>query len=157
MTAASRLSCIDDVLGTLVCGARNACVGVVGAAQIDRNGDINTSLVNDELQVGSGGASDVAASAREVVVLTRSDRMVEKVDYVTSPGTRVRCVVTDQCVFEREGPHAAWTVVDVYEDCQAGVASLRDRCPWSCRWSLLRRPAISPSPDERAFLQEHVA
>jgi glutaconate CoA-transferase subunit B len=67
--------------------------GFVGAAQIDRYGNVNTSVIGtmDRPKVrlpGSGGANDIVSSCRELFVITRHEarRFVERVDFVTSPG-----------------------------------------------------------------------
>ncbi len=106
MAGAARLTSIEDVLGALACGADNRCLAVIGAAQIDATGAVNSTRLGDgTLLVGSGGAHDLAAAAAEVVVLVRCDRkrMVAAVDYVTSPGRAVTHVVTDRATFQRTG------------------------------------------------------
>ena len=67
--------------------------GLLGAAQIDKFGNINTSLIGniEKPKVrfpGSGGANDIASSATRVIisVIHEKRRFVEKVDFVTSPG-----------------------------------------------------------------------
>jgi glutaconate CoA-transferase subunit B len=67
--------------------------GLLGAAQIDKFGNINTSLIGsiEKPKVrlpGSGGANDIASSATRVVISVTHEkrRFVEKVDFVTSPG-----------------------------------------------------------------------
>lgn len=67
--------------------------GLLGGAQIDRHGNINTSLIGDRAtpQVrlpGSGGANDIASACRETYIVTMHEprRFVERVDFVTSPG-----------------------------------------------------------------------
>lgn len=67
--------------------------GFVGAAQIDRFGNVNTSFIGpvDRPKVrlpGSGGANDIMSSCREILVITKHERrrFVERVDFVTSPG-----------------------------------------------------------------------
>jgi glutaconate CoA-transferase subunit B len=68
-------------------------VGFLGAAQIDRFGNINTTVIGayDHPTVrlpGAGGAPEIAASAREVLVLLRQTprSFVERLDFVTSAG-----------------------------------------------------------------------
>jgi glutaconate CoA-transferase subunit B len=68
-------------------------VGFLGAGQIDRFGNLNTTVVGpyDAPRVrlpGSGGACDIALLARRVFVITpQSPRVfVDRVDFVTSPG-----------------------------------------------------------------------
>ena len=85
-------------------------VGILGAAQIDRHGNINTTVIgpyekpNVRLP-GSGGAAEIAIHAKRVLVVTRLDKRAfpEKVDFVTSPGDRVERVITDKCIFDRDG------------------------------------------------------
>jgi glutaconate CoA-transferase, subunit B len=79
-----------DVMGFLQSG--RVGVGFVGAAEVDRFGNLNTTLVSGKAGVvrlpGSGGASDIASLSQRLVVLLnhRRHRLVEKVHYVTSPG-----------------------------------------------------------------------
>ncbi|MGD0423123.1 MAG: CoA-transferase [Candidatus Bathyarchaeia archaeon] len=67
--------------------------GLLGAAQIDKFGNINTSILGDYTRPkvrlpGSGGANDIASSASQVIisVIHEKRRFVEKVDFITSPG-----------------------------------------------------------------------
>ena len=85
-------------------------VGFLGAAQIDRFGNINTTVIGsyDKPKVrlpGSGGAAEIAIHAKRIVVVTKLDKRAfpAKVDFVTSPGDRVTRVITDKCVFDRDG------------------------------------------------------
>jgi glutaconate CoA-transferase subunit B len=68
-------------------------VGFLSGAQIDRLGNINTTVIGeyDEPSVrlpGSGGAPEIASSCREVIVVMRHRQraFVEQVDFVTSVG-----------------------------------------------------------------------
>ncbi|MFI9009072.1 CoA-transferase subunit beta [Actinosynnema sp. NPDC053489] len=68
-------------------------VGFLGAAQLDRFGNLNTTVIGDyrdpDVRLpGAGGAPEIAASCREVVVVVRQTRrtFVERVDFVTSFG-----------------------------------------------------------------------
>lgn len=106
--SATRLSSIEDNLGALACGGENRCLAVIGCAEADRAGNVNSSRSGGKLLVGSGGASDLCSSAAEVVVLCRADRLVERVEYVTSPGRRVLTLVTEDAVLERASADAPW-------------------------------------------------
>jgi glutaconate CoA-transferase, subunit B len=82
--------------------------GFLGAAQIDRFGNINTTVIGPDYQhpkvrlPGAGGAPEIAASCRQVIVIVRQSRrtFVERVDFVTSfgygsgPGDRERLGLT---------------------------------------------------------------
>jgi glutaconate CoA-transferase subunit B len=68
-------------------------VGFLGAAQIDRFANINTTVIGDyddpEVRLpGAGGAPEIAASCGEVIVIVRQTprAFVERVDFVTSVG-----------------------------------------------------------------------
>src|SRR5918998_2179869 len=68
-------------------------VGFLGAAQIDRHANINTTVIGDYDRPrtrlpGSGGACEIAINAREVFVIMRQSRrsFVERIDFRTSPG-----------------------------------------------------------------------
>ncbi|ASW54961.1 CoA-transferase subunit beta [Plantactinospora sp. KBS50] len=68
--------------------------GFLGAAQLDRYGNINTTVIGSDYTApavrlpGAGGAPEIAASCGEVVVVARQNRrtFVDKVDFVTSVG-----------------------------------------------------------------------
>ncbi len=68
-------------------------VGFLGAAQIDRFGNINTTVIGDYAHPttrlpGSGGACEIAINARQIFVIMRQSKrsFVEKIDFRTSPG-----------------------------------------------------------------------
>lgn len=68
-------------------------VGFLGAAQIDRFGNLNSTVIGsyEDPQVrlpGAGGAPEIASCAREVIVILRQSHrtFVEKVDFITSVG-----------------------------------------------------------------------
>jgi glutaconate CoA-transferase subunit B len=67
--------------------------GFLGVAQIDRYGNVNTSLIGDPKRPtvrlpGPGGANDIISMCNETVIVTNHEtrRFVEQVDWVTSPG-----------------------------------------------------------------------
>ncbi|OFV83594.1 MAG: 3-oxoadipate--succinyl-CoA transferase subunit B [Acidobacteria bacterium RIFCSPHIGHO2_02_FULL_67_57] len=68
-------------------------VGFLGGAQIDRFGNLNTTVIGDYLKPkvrlpGSGGACEIAVLARKVIVVIPHSRRAfpERVDFITSPG-----------------------------------------------------------------------
>ncbi len=98
------LSDASSVLGMVIGGSGTKTVGCLGAAEVDRDGRLNsTQLAGGRFLVGSGGANDVAsrATACVVVTLARPERLPESVAYVTSPGARVASVVTDKGILRR--------------------------------------------------------
>jgi glutaconate CoA-transferase subunit B len=68
-------------------------VGFLGGAQVDKHGNLNSSVIgtlqNPSVRLpGSGGANDIASSANKVFIISYHERrrFVEKVDFITSPG-----------------------------------------------------------------------
>ena len=68
-------------------------VGFLGAAQIDRFGNINTTVIGEydgpaTRLPGSGGACEIAINARQVFVIMRQSKrsFVDKIDFRTSAG-----------------------------------------------------------------------
>ncbi len=99
------LSDASAVLGMVIGGPGTRTVGCLGAAEVDRDGCLNsTELADGRFLVGSGGANDVAsrATACVVVTLARPERLPGTVSYVTSPGERVVSVVTDKGILRRD-------------------------------------------------------
>ncbi len=91
-----------DALGCLVASGR-CDVGIIGAAQIDKYGNVNTTGIWDPDQVpwkvgrytlprvrlnGSGGANEIAVGCKRYLIMVTHEkkRFVEKVDYISSPG-----------------------------------------------------------------------
>jgi glutaconate CoA-transferase subunit B len=72
-------------------------VGFLGGAQIDRYGNINTTVLGDYQRPrvrlpGAGGAPEIAIHAKRTLVISRLEKRTfpERVDFVTSPGHRTR-------------------------------------------------------------------
>ncbi|HEY7859953.1 MAG TPA: CoA-transferase, partial [Gemmatimonadaceae bacterium] len=72
-------------------------VGFLGGAQIDRYGNINTTVVgeyaNPKVRLpGSGGAAEIAIHARRTLIISRLSARAfpAEVDFITSPGNRSR-------------------------------------------------------------------
>ncbi len=68
-------------------------LGFLGAAQIDRFANINTTVIGDYHKPstrlpGAGGAPEIAASSKEVLITLRHNKraFVDKLDFVTSGG-----------------------------------------------------------------------
>ena len=151
---ATMLGDAEQVLGGLVGGPGTTLLACLGAAQIDRHGNINSTVIGAEtFLVGSGGGNDVASTADEVVVmstLTRR-RAVADVPYITSPGRRVRAFVTDLAIFERDdsGELALTAVASGEGTVAERVEAVRARCPWDLH--VADRVAELDPPDAAAI------
>jgi glutaconate CoA-transferase, subunit B len=86
-------------------------IGFLGAAQIDRHGNLNSTVIGAYAAPsvrlpGGGGAPEIATSVQEVFVMLRQTprAFVEQLDFKTSLGERVRVVITDLGILEpRDG------------------------------------------------------
>lgn len=93
----SLMTCgMADVFQLFLQGGRIE-VGFLGGAQVDRWGNINTTVLGEYAQPtvrlpGSGGAPEIAIHARRTLVIARLDRRAfpERVDFITSPGHLAR-------------------------------------------------------------------
>jgi glutaconate CoA-transferase subunit B len=138
-------------------------VGFLGAAQLDRFANINTTVVGDYGQPkvrlpGAGGAPEIAASCREVIVVVRQSRrsFVDRVDFVTSvgygsgPGDRERLglrgagprmVITDLGVLEPDPETCELVLTSLHPG--ATVEKAREATGWPLR---VREPLATTRP-----------
>ena len=151
-------------------------IGMVGGAQIDKFGNLNSTAIfggqDYETPVsrlpGSGGANDIASSAKRTVISIplQRRRFMERVDYITSPGfleggnSREKAgllrggpcaVITDKCIFRfdeetkemmLDSVHPGYTV----EDIQAEV-------PWKLKVSDEIKETAPPSDREQRLIK----
>ena len=97
-------------------------VGFLGAAQVDRFGNINTTVIGsyDRPTVrlpGAGGAPEIASLAGEVVITVQQSKrtFVEKVDFITSAGYLTGGDARDRLNLPGKGPAAIITDLGVLE------------------------------------------
>ena len=123
------------VLGALVSGPRTRSMGVFGAGQVDGEGNVNSTYMDDgRFIVGSGGASDIAAGADEVIVVTTHHprRLRAALPYITSSGRHVRAVATDLAIYEitPAGPVLVRLLPAAGTDTDEAIALLREQTGW---------------------------
>jgi glutaconate CoA-transferase subunit B len=96
-----------DVMGMLQRGRVD--VGFLGGAEVDPEGNLNTTRVGSTRLPGSGGGSDIAAHAKRCVYIMEHERrrLVERVSYVTSRPRGAVTLITTLGVFAlgQGGPH----------------------------------------------------
>lgn len=149
-------------------------VGFLGAAQIDRFGNLNTTVIGDYARPrtrlpGAGGAPEIASSARKVfVMLKQSPRaFVDRLDFVTSagyldggsareklglPGAGPVAVITDLCLLEPEPISKELIVTHLHP----GVApdQVARATGWPIRFAEPIRQAVPPIETELAALRD---
>jgi acyl CoA:acetate/3-ketoacid CoA transferase beta subunit len=158
--SAEMLADADTVLGGIMGGrsAKGRSIACIGAAQIDRHGNINSTVIPGEaFLVGSGGGNDVASAADELVVVNvgGARRLVEQVGYVTSPGRAVSALCTSFGVLvSRHGDLVLAAVVADDDDAvEAAVEAARTQCGWDLAVMDDVTRLDIPSPEEVAVLR----
>ncbi|HTS73978.1 MAG TPA: CoA-transferase subunit beta [Gaiellaceae bacterium] len=113
-------------------------VGFLGAAQIDRFGNLNSTVIGeyDSPKVrlpGGGGAPEIATSAKKVFVMLRQTprAFVERLDFLTSVGDRVGLVVTDLGILEPDPETRELTLTLVHPGVE--VDQVREATGWDLR------------------------
>jgi glutaconate CoA-transferase subunit B len=152
-------------------------VGFLGAAQIDRFANINTTVVGDYAHPkvrlpGAGGAPEIAASCGEVIVIVRQSprAFVERVDFVTSvghgdgAGARERLglrgkgptkVITDLGILEPDPETRELVLTHVHPGVSADRA--REATGWALRVAENLRTTEPPTQEELTALRELVS
>ena len=119
---ATRFSGFMDTVGFIVHGGR-CDAGMLGAAEIDQYGNMNSTQVYVNGNVkhinGSGGANDTASNAKKTIAVQKHEKrkLRTEIDYITSPGHLkggnskaeigikgggLALLVTDKAVFQPE-------------------------------------------------------
>ncbi len=148
-------------------------VGFLSGAQIDRFGNINTTVIGeyDEPLVrlpGSGGAPEIAASCREVIIVMRqrARAFVDQVDFVTSVGFGTgpddrkvlglrgngpSRVITDLGVLEPDPETAELVLTALHQG--VSVEHARAETGWELQVSVDLRYTAPPTETELATLR----
>jgi glutaconate CoA-transferase subunit B len=119
-------------------------VGFLGGAQVDKRGNINTTVVGPygapKVRLpGSGGACEIAIHAQRVLIVAKLDKRAfpEKVDFVTSSGKRVKKVITNMGILEPDET-GELTLTSSYPNVTF------DLIQENVGWKLKRKDVLSP-------------
>ena len=148
-------------------------VGFLGAAEVDRFGNLNTTWGNRNGQQirlpGSGGACDIASLSQRTVVLLEHtcQRLVSRVGHMTSPGNGTgNGWRREQGLPRRSGPSAIITTMAVLrfgDDGEAYLASVHpgvtveevlSHTGWTLRVADELAITAAPQPEELAVIRE---
>ncbi len=149
-------------------------IGFLGAAQIDRFGNINTTVVGEyERPVvrlpGGGGAPEIASSSQEVyITLAQSRRaMVEKIDFYTSFGHgdggdhRQRLgidtkgptlLITDLAIWRPHSQTREFTVVSLHPGVTREM--VQETCGWKVNFGGVLEETPPPTEQELSTLRD---
>jgi glutaconate CoA-transferase subunit B len=151
-------------------------VGFLGAAQLDRHGNINTTVIGDYRRPkvrlpGSGGACEIAINAREVFILMRqsSRSFVERIDFRTSPGNLGGAASRATQGWQGKGPSVVVTDLGSYDfDPETGemrlvavhpgvsVDDVRAATGWDLRVADDLRTTPEPTDEELRLIREEL-
>ena len=158
-------------------GAGRVDVAFLGAAQVDRFANLNSTVIGDydhprTRLPGAGGAPEIAASCGEVIVVAPHSRrtFVEHLDFVTTvghgdgPGARERlglrgrgptAVITDLGVLEPDPASKELTLTQLHEG--VTVEQVREATGWDLAVAEQPRVTEPPSETELGALRELLA
>jgi glutaconate CoA-transferase subunit B len=150
-------------------------VGFLSGSQVDKFGNINTTVIGDygsprSRLPGSGGANAIGSLARKVLIIALHDRrrLAEKVDFITTPGymdgpgsrekwglppdTGPQVIITNKAVlrFDRETKEA---YLESYHP-GSSVEEILALTPWDLRVAEDVHETEPPTPEELRVIRE---
>lgn len=178
---------------TLVSGAASVCpmpnlfmhylqggrieVAFLGAAQIDRHGNLNTTVIGDyqtpKVRLpGSGGACEIAIHAQKIYIITRLSRrvFVEQLDFITSPGhldgspglrqklgmrgMGPQLVVTDKGTFSFDSKSGEMTLKTIHPG--VDLEEIQAEIGWKIRTAKSLTETPTPNNEELRIIREEL-
>jgi glutaconate CoA-transferase subunit B len=146
---------------------------LLGGAQVDRYGNLNTTVIGDystpKVRLpGSGGACEIAINARRLLYIMRLKRraFVERLDFVTSPGhlgggnareqlgapgEGPRLVITDKALFDFANPDREMQLAALHPG--VGLEEVRAEVGWSLREAPTIATTQAPTAQELRIIR----
>ncbi len=146
-------------------------VALLGGAQIDKYGNLNTTVIGDYAAPktrlpGSGGACEIAINAHKIFMIMRlkGRAFVNKVDFVTSPGHTAdragipgggpQLVITDRALFDFANEEHEMTLIEIAPG--ETVDSIQADVGWPLRVSPDLREMTPPTAEELHIVREEL-
>jgi glutaconate CoA-transferase, subunit B len=150
-------------------------VGFLSGSQVDKYGNINTTVIGDynapkSRLPGSGGANPIGSLARKTLIIALHDkrRLAERVDFITTPGyidgpgsrekwglppgTGPAVIITNKAVL-RFDPETKEAYLSTYHpDCT--IAEIKANTPWDLKVSGEVRATEPPTQEELRVIRE---
>ncbi|UCC52410.1 MAG: CoA-transferase subunit beta [Anaerolineaceae bacterium] len=149
---------------------------LLGGAQIDRYGNLNTTVIGNYAQPkvrlpGSGGACEIAINAKKTFMIMRLKRraFVEQLNFQTSPGhlgegssrgdlnlpgAGPQLVITDRALFDFDNQDHQMTLIEVARG--ETVESIQQEVGWPLRISPNLCEITPPTSDELRIIREQL-
>ena len=154
-------------------------VGFLGAAQIDRFGNINSPVIGEYEHPktrlpGSGGACEIAINARQVFVIMRQSKrsFVDRIDFRTSPGNLGGAEAAARIRSEEgwlgSGPSVVVTDLGIYHFDESGemrldslhpgatLEQVRETMGWQAKVAEPLAITPTPTPEELRLIREQL-
>ena len=149
-------------------------VGFLGAAQLDRFGNINTTVIGDydapsTRLPGGGGAPEIAISCGEIYITMKQSLrgLVQKIDFYTSFGHGVggdhrqrlgiktkgpTLLITDMAIWKPDADTREFTVTSIHP----GVSreQIQASCGWPVRFAREVEETSAPDASELSVLRD---
>lgn len=149
---------------------------LLGGAQIDRYGNLNTTVIGDydtpKVRLpGSGGACEIAINARMLLIVMRLKRraFVEKLDFLTSPGhldggksreqlglagAGPRLVITDRALFNFDNEAREMTLYKIAPG--ESASAIKAEVGWPLRVATDLREMEPPTNTELELIRQEL-
>lgn len=149
-------------------------VGFLGAAQLDRYANINTTVIGpyEKPKVrlpGAGGAPEISSSAKEVLVVVKQSKrtLVEKLDFITSVGFLTGgtsredsgligkgpvAVITDLCIMRPDAQSRELKVASTHPGVDR--ATITANTGWAIQFADECEETVMPTDHELAVLRD---
>jgi len=144
----------------VISGENQRSISILGAAQIDRLGNMNSGIMGGKIFLsGPGGAADAYQACETVAVMAQSKtRFLEKVPYVTSAGAKVKTLVSTLGVFEKLGDDEEFSLTACLPNPKSAtlddrVENVKENCGWELKVAPKVQEISPPTFEELMILR----
>jgi glutaconate CoA-transferase subunit B len=175
VTGATSVMPMADLFGLYLQGGL-VDVALLGGAQIDRHGNLNTTVIGEYAAPkvrlpGSGGACEIAINAQQIFIIMRLNKrsFVEKLHFYTSPGyidgsdARARygmpgagpkLVVTDMAILTFDNPEREMQLTSLHPD--VALEDVQAAIGWEIRAADEVGTTPAPTDEELRLIREEL-
>jgi glutaconate CoA-transferase, subunit B len=172
VTGATSVVSMADLFGLYLQGGLVE-VALLGGAQIDRYGNLNTTVIGNYTEPkvrlpGSGGACEIAINAQRVYIIMHLKKraFVEKLDFLTSPGhlhggttaqqlgipgKGPQLVITDKALFDFANAEREMQLVSLYPG--VTIEAISAEMGWKVRTTQILTETPAPTAEELAIMR----
>ena len=150
-------------------------VGFLSGSQVDRFGNINTTVIGDYTRPksrlpGSGGANPIGSMAKKTLIIALHDRrrLAEKVDFITTPGyidgpgarekaglppdTGPACIITNKAILRFDKDSGEAFLASVHPG--ATIEEIKENTPWDLAVAGDVHETVPPTKQELYAIRE---